>query len=225
MPGDAVEHADMMFMQPRLNRGLGFDLESITRHQNRSLFEVRTGRNDTSRLIMNGPHGLNCHSCTDCRFDPAPYSPAPYNPVCHGCAGITRKQDTADALRVISELSVRTLRGYREQPKHFDEHQNLQETLQQTTADLEESGNLADLLYETKQQMRTVIDYLLKKRGTAPSAESYAFKIVLYRVLNQLEGTEGDRTGGSQVSAASNEFKTEGTADFASTSESSYKPV
>ncbi|KAJ1713211.1 hypothetical protein NYO67_4601 [Aspergillus flavus] len=105
--------------------------------------------------------------------------------------------DTTDALRVIYELSVRSLRAHREQEKHINEHRNLQEALQQTTSDLEETVNLADLLYETNQRMGTVIDFLLKERGIIPSGESDSFEIMLNRVLNQLEGTEGglwDRT-------------------------------
>ncbi|KAL4860507.1 hypothetical protein BDV12DRAFT_204975 [Aspergillus spectabilis] len=57
--------------------------------------------------------------------------------------------DTADALRVICELSVRALRA---QHKHIKEHRNLQEALQQTTSDLEETVDLAGLLYETNQR-------------------------------------------------------------------------
>ncbi|KAL4861319.1 hypothetical protein BDV12DRAFT_191154 [Aspergillus spectabilis] len=106
--------------------------------------------------------------------------------------------DTADVLRVICELSVRALRPYREQQKHIKEHQNLQEALQQTTSDLEETVDLAGLLYETNQRMGTVIDYLLKERRTVPTGESASFEIMLDRVLNQLESTEGDRTGGTK---------------------------
>jgi hypothetical protein len=57
---------------------------------------------------------------------------------------------------------------------------------------------LADLLYETNQRMGTVIDYLLKERGTAPTGESDSFEIMLNRVLNQLEGTEGDQQDGTK---------------------------
>jgi hypothetical protein len=57
---------------------------------------------------------------------------------------------------------------------------------------------LADLLYETNQRMGTVIDYLWKERGTAPTGESDSFEIVLNRVLDQLEGAEGDRTDGTK---------------------------
>ncbi|KOC07046.1 hypothetical protein AFLA70_559g000431 [Aspergillus flavus AF70] len=110
--------------------------------------------------------------------------PASYNPVC--CSG-------ADALRVIYELSVRSLRAHREQEKHIHEHRSLQEALQQTTSDLEETVNLADLLYETNQRMGTAIDFLLKERGIVASGESDSFEIMLNRVLNQLEGIEGDR--------------------------------
>ncbi|CEL11784.1 hypothetical protein ASPCAL14880 [Aspergillus calidoustus] len=106
--------------------------------------------------------------------------------------------DTADALRVICELSVRALRAHREQQKHTKEHRNLQEALQQTTSDLEETVDLAGLLYDTNQRMGTVIDYLLKERGTAPTGESQSFETMLDRVLNQLEGTEGDRSGGTK---------------------------
>ncbi|KAL3484541.1 hypothetical protein BJX62DRAFT_230183 [Aspergillus germanicus] len=86
--------------------------------------------------------------------------------------------DTADAPRVIYEVSA----------------------LQQTTSDLEETVDLVGLLYETNQPMGTVIDYLLKERGMTPSGESDSFEIVLNRVLNQLESTEGDRMGGTKSS-------------------------
>ncbi|KAL4862639.1 hypothetical protein BDV12DRAFT_178554 [Aspergillus spectabilis] len=46
--------------------------------------------------------------------------------------------------------------------------------------------------------MGTVIDYLLKERGTVSTGESESLEIMLDRVLNQLEGTEGDRTGGTK---------------------------
>ena len=49
--------------------------------------------------------------------------------------------------------------------------------------------------------MGTVIDYLLKERGPASRGESDSFEIVLNRVLNQLEGTEGDRTVGTKSPA------------------------
>ncbi|KAJ0295255.1 hypothetical protein COL922a_014086, partial [Colletotrichum nupharicola] len=103
-----------------------------------------------------------------------------------------------DALRVICELSVRALRAHREQQKYTKEHRNLQEALQQTTSDLEETVDLAGLLYDTNQRMGTVIDYLLKERGKAPTGESQSFETMLDRVLNQLEGTEGDRSGGTK---------------------------
>ncbi|CEL11980.1 hypothetical protein ASPCAL15074 [Aspergillus calidoustus] len=106
--------------------------------------------------------------------------------------------DTADVLRVICELSVRALRAHREQQKHIKEHRNLQEALQQTTSDLEETVHLAGILYETNHRMGRVIDYLFKERGVAPSGESESFEIVLDRVLNQLEGTEGDRMDGAK---------------------------
>lgn len=93
---------------------------------------------------------------------------------------------------------MRALRANREQQKHIDEHRNLQEALQQTTSDLEETVDLAGLLYETNQRMGTVIDYLLKERGTASPGESDSFEIVLNRVLNQVESTEGDRRGGTK---------------------------
>lgn len=93
---------------------------------------------------------------------------------------------------------MRALRAHREQQKHVDEHRNLQEALQQTTSDLEETVDLADLLYETNQRMGTVVDYLLKEQGTVPSGESDSFEIVLNRVLNQVESTEGDRAGGTK---------------------------
>ncbi|KAL2866050.1 uncharacterized protein BJX67DRAFT_382152 [Aspergillus lucknowensis] len=90
------------------------------------------------------------------------------------------------------------LREHREQQKHIREHRDLQEALRQTTSDLEETVDLAGLLYETNQRIGTVIDYLLKGRGTVPTGESESFEIVLDRDLNQLEGTEGDRTGGTK---------------------------
>jgi len=93
---------------------------------------------------------------------------------------------------------VRALRAHREQQKHVDEHRNLQEALQQTTSALEEPVDVAGLLYETNQRMGTVVDYLLKEQGTVPSGESDSFEIVLNRVLNQGESTEGDRTGGTK---------------------------
>ena len=102
---------------------------------------------------------------------------------------------------MIYELSVRALRRHREQQKHIHEHRNLQEALQQTTSDLDEMVNLADFLYETNQRMGAVIDYLLKERGAVASGESDSFEIVLNRVLNQLEGAEGDRTGGTESPA------------------------
>lgn len=98
---------------------------------------------------------------------------------------------------MIYDLSVRSLRAHREQEKHIHEHRSLQEALQQTTSDLEETVNLADLLYETNQRMGTVIDFLLKERGIVPSGESDSFEIMLNRVLNQLEGIEGDGRDGT----------------------------
>jgi hypothetical protein len=99
---------------------------------------------------------------------------------------------------VICELSVRALRAHREQLKHIKEHRNLQEALQHTTSDLEETVDLAGLLYDTNHRMGTVIDYLLKERGTAPTGESQSFELMLDRVLNRLESTEGVRTGGTK---------------------------
>jgi hypothetical protein len=99
---------------------------------------------------------------------------------------------------VVCELSVRALRAHGEQQKHTKEHRNLQEALQQTTSDLKETVDLAGILYDTNQRMGTVIDYLLKERGTASTGESASFEIMLDRVLNQLESTEGVRTGGTK---------------------------
>lgn len=96
---------------------------------------------------------------------------------------------------------MRALRAHQEQQKHTRDHRSLQEALQQTTSDLEEMVNLADLLYETSQRMGTVIDFLLKERGTAPAGESDSFEIVLNRMLNQLDGTDGNRTEGAQSPA------------------------
>jgi translation initiation factor 2B subunit (eIF-2B alpha/beta/delta family) len=101
---------------------------------------------------------------------------------------LTEKQNV---LRIIAEISTRTLRTNDDQQRRSQECRALREALRQRTSELEEAAKLADVLYEACQQMGAVIDEL-KDRGTG-GQQSESFEILLTKVLRQREGRGEER--------------------------------
>lgn len=95
-------------------------------------------------------------------------------------------------LRIIAEISTQALRTNDDQQRRSKECRTLREALRQRTSELEEATKLADILYETCQQLGAVIDQLLKDRATG-SQQSESFEILLTRVLRQREGRGEER--------------------------------
>lgn len=78
------------------------------------------------------------------------------------------------------------------QAKRNQDVSTLRGSLKRTTADLEDATKLADVLYETRQRMGVVIDYLIKelKVQSNEDGESGSFETILSSALEQLEAQE-----------------------------------
>ncbi|KAH1311315.1 hypothetical protein KXW65_004191 [Aspergillus fumigatus] len=100
--------------------------------------------------------------------------------------------DSSNVLRIIAEISTQALRTNDDQRRRSKECRALREALRQRTSELEEATKLADVLYETCQQLGAVIDQLLKDRATG-GQQSESFEILLTRVLRQREGRGEER--------------------------------
>ncbi|OJZ88806.1 hypothetical protein ASPFODRAFT_44533 [Aspergillus luchuensis CBS 106.47] len=97
--------------------------------------------------------------------------------------------DSSNALRIVAEISAQALQTDRDQPKEKHECHALRETLRKTTAERDEAVQLADVLYETNQQMSAVIDHFLQERAN-DGRESESFEVILTHVLRQRDRSE-----------------------------------
>lgn len=114
-----------------------------------------------------------------------------------------------NALRIVAELSTQAVQMDRDQQTQKHECHVLREVLKKTTAERDEAVQLADVLYETNQQMGTVIDHFLQERVNN-GRESESFEVILTHILRQRDRSE---TGnGSQSSIATGEDKGNGSA-------------
>ncbi|BCR99739.1 uncharacterized protein AKAW2_50398A [Aspergillus luchuensis] len=112
--------------------------------------------------------------------------------------------DSSTALRIIAEISAQALQMDRDQQKKKHECHVLCEALKKTTAERDEAVQLADVLYETNQQMSAVIDHFLQERAN-DRRESESFEVILTHVLRQRDRSEnGNRL---QSSIATGEGK------------------
>ncbi|KAL3246556.1 hypothetical protein ABHI18_012680 [Aspergillus niger] len=113
------------------------------------------------------------------------------------------------ALRIIAEISAQALQMDRDQQKEKHECHVLREALKKTTAERDEAVQLADVLYETNQQMGAVIDHFLQERVNN-GRESESFEVILTHILRQRDRPEIGN--GSQSSIANGEGKGNGSA-------------
>ncbi|GLA30102.1 hypothetical protein AnigIFM63326_008299, partial [Aspergillus niger] len=85
----------------------------------------------------------------------------------------------------------------------------LHETLKKTTTERDETVQLADVLYNTNQQMGAVIDHFLQERVNN-RRESESFEVILIHILRQRDRSEIGN--GSQSSITTGEEKGNGSA-------------
>ncbi|GLA79074.1 hypothetical protein AtubIFM55763_001741 [Aspergillus tubingensis] len=117
--------------------------------------------------------------------------------------------DSSNAWRIVAEISAQALQMDRDQQTEKHKCHVLRETLKKTTAERDEAVQLADVLYETNQQMGAVIDHFLQERAN-DGRESESFEVILTHVLRQRDRSEnGNRP---QSSIATGEGKSNETA-------------
>ncbi|KAL3253583.1 hypothetical protein ABHI18_009383, partial [Aspergillus niger] len=97
--------------------------------------------------------------------------------------------DSSNALRIVAELSTQAVQMDRDQQTQKHECHVLREVLKKTTAERDEAVQLADVLYETNQQMGTVIDHFLQERVNN-GRESESFEVILTHILRQRDRSE-----------------------------------
>ncbi|OJZ80114.1 hypothetical protein ASPFODRAFT_54010 [Aspergillus luchuensis CBS 106.47] len=117
--------------------------------------------------------------------------------------------DSSTALRIIAEISAQALQMDRDQQKEKHECHVLRETLKKATAERDEAVQLADVLYETNQQMGAVIDHFLQERVN-DGRETGSFEVILTHLLRQRDRSENGN--GPQSSTATGEGKGNGSA-------------
>ncbi|GKZ98317.1 hypothetical protein AnigIFM59636_002724 [Aspergillus niger] len=114
--------------------------------------------------------------------------------------------DSSTALRIIAEISAQALQMDRDQQKEKHECHVLRETLKTTTAERDEAVQLADVLYETNQQMGAVIDHFLQERAN-DGRESESFEVILTHVLRQRDRSENGNRPRSSIATGEEKSK------------------
>lgn len=114
-----------------------------------------------------------------------------------------------NVLRIVAEISAQAVQMDRDQQTQKHECHALREALKKTTAERDEAVQLADVLYETNQQMGAVIDHFLQERVNN-GRESESFEVILTHILRQRDRSE--TRNGSQSSIATGEGKVNGSA-------------
>jgi hypothetical protein len=112
-----------------------------------------------------------------------------------------------NVLRIVAEISAQAVQMDRDQQTQKHECHVLREALKKTTAERDEAVQLADVLYETNQQMGAVIDHFLQERVNN-GRESESFEVILTHILRQRDRSENGN--GPQSSIGTGEGKGNG---------------
>ncbi|KAK9847353.1 hypothetical protein MYU51_019569 [Penicillium brevicompactum] len=93
--------------------------------------------------------------------------------------------DSSEYLRILARLDVRAFRAERAQCKLEQTFEAVQTTLRVANEEKDHVSKLADIFFDLSQMMGSVIDYLLKERGSKePDQEPESTK-ELQRVLEE----------------------------------------
>ncbi|OQE10615.1 hypothetical protein PENFLA_c086G01283 [Penicillium flavigenum] len=96
--------------------------------------------------------------------------------------------DTPDVLRMLARFDTRTLRAERAQAKLEESLATAEQTLKQTTLELDQVARLAEIFYESSHRLGTMVDYLLKERGVLQNGqEPEALKAILDLVQKEID--------------------------------------
>ncbi|KAK4939218.1 hypothetical protein LTR66_015025 [Elasticomyces elasticus] len=116
--------------------------------------------------------------------------------------------DSSEYLRILARLDVRAVRAERAQCKLEQTLEAAHTTLKVANEEKDHVSKLADIFFDLSQMTGSVIDYLLKKRGSKePGQEPESTKVMLDVLLKQMEikdpGTSGGDSGSdSEIDSA-----------------------
>ncbi|KAJ5289232.1 hypothetical protein N7478_002262 [Penicillium angulare] len=96
--------------------------------------------------------------------------------------------DTADVLRMLARLDTRTLRAERAQAKLEESLATAEQTLKQTTLELDQVARLAEIFYESSHKLGNMVDHLLKERGVLQNGQQpESLKAILDVVQKEID--------------------------------------
>ncbi|KAJ6123482.1 hypothetical protein N7471_010799 [Penicillium samsonianum] len=111
--------------------------------------------------------------------------------------------DASEILRTIATLNTRAVRVERIIARYENDLAKARHTLADTSKELDDTINVAELLYNVNSRLGAVTDYLLREQGMAlGDGEPKSVEALINSLLQQTEAEEGPKPANRSVIVA-----------------------